>query len=103
MCLCPWPKEVVEALQNIKNSFIVREMESIIYLFLRVNDGQFENIQVAKRQLQTEQIQWLGELPERVDLLQNKSIIETDSKTSVEWMFWNRDMQYNIFLYQYSH
>lgn len=69
-CVCaPWPREVVETLQNVKHSFIVKGNEEQYLSISEGNDGQFEISRWAKHQLQTEQIQWLDQLPKRLEVI----------------------------------
>lgn len=64
----PWPREVVETLQNMKDAFIVRGNEEHYLHSHEGSDGQFEISRWCKHQLQTEQIQWLDQLPERLEV-----------------------------------
>lgn len=68
-CVCaPWPGEVVEVLQSMKNAFIVRGNEEHYLYTPEGNDGQFEISRWCKHQLSTEQIEWLNQLPERLEV-----------------------------------
>lgn len=64
----PWPREVVETLQNMKHAFIVKGNEEQYLHIPEGNDGQFEISRWSKRQLSAEQISWLDDLPERLDI-----------------------------------
>lgn len=64
----PWPAEVVETLQNMKHAFVVRGNEEQYLHSPEGDDGQFEISRWSKHQLSVEQIKWLDNLPERVDI-----------------------------------
>lgn len=68
-CVCaPWPKEVVETLQNIKPAFVVKGNEEHYLQAPDGDDGQFEISRWSKHQLPAEQIEWLDQLPERLEI-----------------------------------
>lgn len=64
----PWPREVVETLQNMKHAFIVSGNEEQYLHTPEGDDGQFEISRWSKHQLSAEQIGWLDDLPERLDI-----------------------------------
>lgn len=67
-CVCaPWPKEVTETLQNMKDAFIVKGNEENYLHCPEGDDGQFEISRWSKRQLSGEQIEWLDQLPEQLE------------------------------------
>lgn len=68
-CVCaPWPKEVTETLQSMKNTFIVKGNEENYLNIHEGNDGQFEISRWCKHQLHPEQIEWLNQLPEQLQI-----------------------------------
>lgn len=68
-CVCaPWPKEVVETIQSMEDTLIVRGNEENNLNLPEGNDGQFEISRWCMHQLKTEQIQWLNQLPEQLEV-----------------------------------
>lgn len=64
----PWGREAVETLMNMKHAFIVRGNEEQYLHIPEGDDGQFEISRWSKHQLSAEQIEWLDNLPERLDI-----------------------------------
>lgn len=64
----PWPREVVETLMNMKHAWIVRGNEEQYLHTAEGDDGQFEISRWSRHQLSAEQIEWLDNLSERLDI-----------------------------------
>lgn len=68
-CVCaPWPKGVTETLQNIKNAFVVKGNEESYFNIPESDDGQFEISRWSRKQLLPEQIEWLNQLTEQLEI-----------------------------------
>lgn len=68
-CVCaPWPKEVIETMQNMKDAFIVKGNEEHYLHCPEGDDGQFEISRWSKHQLSAKQIEWLDQLPEQLEI-----------------------------------
>lgn len=64
----PWVREVVELLQNRQEAVIVKGNEEAYLYISDGDDGQFEISRWCGRQLSAEQIEWLNQLPEHVEI-----------------------------------
>lgn len=68
-CVCaPWPGEVTETLRSVEDAFIVKGNEETYLHCPEGDDGQFEISRWSKRQLSGEQIEWMDQLPEQLEL-----------------------------------
>ncbi len=64
----PWVRDVVELLQNRQDAIIVKGNEEAYLNSPYGDDGQFEISRWCGKQLSAEQIEWLNQLPEQVEI-----------------------------------
>lgn len=63
----PWPKDVINKLMSLQNSYAVLGNEEKYLHLPQGDDGQSEVSYWAQRQLSKEQMAWLDALPRRID------------------------------------